>query len=144
MPRVLNQIDIIYNNHGSNLVLDKPVDDPWDFWTFRTRIRAEFEGEKSYKEREVDFSFNARRVTEEWRYDFYISTEQSRTDYDYEGEDSYTDYRKSSYLRGTIVKSLTPHWSTGIRTNASKSTYNNYDLSISFSILSLLSYTFRN
>lgn len=124
----VRQLDVSYHKPASGEVQSQPVDDPWNYWTFRTRIRGNFNGEKSYKYSNLNSSFTANRVTEAWKLNFYLSVSHTRTLYDYGEELSYIDDRKSNYFDGSLVKSLTPHWSLGIESGAAKSTYNNYDL----------------
>jgi hypothetical protein len=124
----VEQIDILYHKTDAA----KSIDDPWNYWTFSTRIRGYFNGEKSYKYNNLNSSISANRVTEAWKYNFYLSINNTRTIYDYGDEFSYTDERRSNYLNASVVKSLTPRWSMAVRSGASKSTYNNFDLSLYF------------
>lgn len=71
-------------------------------------------------------------MTDAWKFNIYLSVDHTRTEYDYGEALSYTDVQRSNYGSGSVVKSLTPHWSLGLRTSANMSTYNNYDLSASF------------
>jgi hypothetical protein len=127
----VRQIDVSYHKPASGEVQSQSVDDPWNYWTFRTRVRGYFNGEKSYKYSDLNSSFTANRVTEAWKFNLYLSISHTRTLYDYGEELSYTDDRRSNYFSGSAIKSLTSHWSAGLMSSASKSTYNNYDLSAS-------------
>ncbi|RPH99338.1 MAG: hypothetical protein EHM72_11305 [Calditrichaeota bacterium] len=128
----IEQIDIHYQKEESDAASSKVVDDPWNYWTFSTRLRGYFNGEKSYKYNNLNSSISANRVTEAWKTNFYLSISNTRTIYDYGDELSYTDDRRSNYLNASVVKSLTPRWSMAVRLGASKSTYNNFDLSTYF------------
>ncbi|NQT24881.1 hypothetical protein HQ585_05985 [candidate division KSB1 bacterium] len=128
----VGQIDVTYKKPADGQNMSKPIDDPWNYWTFRTRVRGYFNGEKSYKYNYLNSSFTANRVTEAWKHYLYFSISKTRTIYDYGDDMSYTDDRRSNYFEGSVVKSLTTHWSLALQSYASKSTYNNYDLSTSF------------
>jgi hypothetical protein len=126
---VVKQIDIHYRKTESDDGSAKTVGDPWNYWTFRTRLQGYFDGERSYKYNYLSLSFSANRVTEIWKTNLNLSFSNTRTIYDYEDGLGYTDDRRSNYFNASVVRSLTPHWSLAARSGASKSTYNNYDLS---------------
>lgn len=126
---VIDQIKINYQKPEIKQAASNSIDDPWDYWTFRTRISGYMNGEKSYKYNYLNSSISANRVTEAWKFNCYVSISNTRTIYDYGDELSYTDDRRSNYANASVVKSLTPHWSAAVRAGANKSTYNNYDLS---------------
>ncbi len=125
----VKRININYSKPDSGEAESASADDPWNYWTFSTRLRGYFNGEKSYKYNYLNSSISARRITEAWKVSFYLSVNNTQTIYDYGDELSYTDNRRSDYFHASVVKSLTSHWSAAIQTGASKSTYNNYDLS---------------
>ncbi|MBN1480023.1 hypothetical protein JXA70_07115 [candidate division KSB1 bacterium] len=125
----IDYIDVHYRKVDAGEASSKTMDDPWNYWTFRTQVRGYFDGEKSYKYNYLNSSISANRITEAWKYRVYLSISNTRTVYDYGDDLSYTDDRQSNYFYATAVKSLTPHWSLALRTGALKSTYNNYDLS---------------
>jgi hypothetical protein len=130
--QAVERIDVTYRKPEKE-GKSKSIKDPWDYWTFRTRVSGYFNGEKTYKYNSLYSSFSADRVTDAWKFNVYFSIDHTRTEYDYGEALSYTDVQRSNYGSGSVIKSLTPHWSFGVQAIASKSTYNNYDLSASFS-----------
>ena len=127
----IGRIDVTYQRPAGEGEKPKPVRDPWNYWTFRTSVRGYMNGEKTYKYNYFYSTFSANRVTEAWKFNFYLSIDHTRTEYDYGEALSYADVTRSNSGSGSIVKSLSPHWSFGIETSAYMSTYNNYDLSAS-------------
>ncbi|MBN2416361.1 hypothetical protein JXO52_10990 [bacterium] len=124
----IDRINIHYRDTGPGESGATPVNDPWNYWTFRTSLRGHFSGEKSYKNNSLSASISADRVTEDWKLSFYLSMSNTRTIYDYGEGLSYNDQRRSDYFRGSIVRSLTPRWSLAAISGASRSTYSNLDL----------------
>lgn len=128
----VERIDVTFRRPDETTAGSKPAKDPWDYWTFRTSLRGYFNGEKTYKYNNLYSTFSANRVTDAWKFNVYFSIAHTRTEYDYGEALSYTDVTRSNYGSGSVVKSMTPHWSLGLQTSAYMSTYNNYDLSTSF------------
>jgi hypothetical protein len=127
----VKRIDVTYQPPAEEKEKSKSVRDPWNYWTFRASIRGYINGEKTYKYNSFNSTFSANRVTDAWKFNLYFSIAHTRTEYDYGEALSYADVTRSNYGSGSVVKSLTRHWSLGIETSAYKSTYNNYDLSAS-------------
>jgi len=130
---VIGQMDIIYKKPDQSAEKTRDITDPWDHWTFNTSLSGYFNGEKTYKYNDIYASFSASRVTEAWKINATFSISQTKSLYDYGDELSYTSFQRSRYASASAVKSVTPHWSLGVKTGAFTSTYSNYDLSLSFS-----------
>lgn len=102
--------------------------DPWNFWTFRANLRGFFNGESRVSSQSLNGSLSANRVTDQWK--IQLSTNGSERSSRFEINDSTTvTSQQSSYgLNSLVVRSLSPHWSAGVRSSASSSTFLNQDL----------------
>ena len=60
----------------------QPVDDPWNYWVFRSEVRGEVDRQERRDERDVRGSFYASRTTENWR--LGIGTYQQRRERNFE------------------------------------------------------------
>jgi hypothetical protein len=125
----IGRIDILFRKPETGTDSSVAIQDPWKYWTFQIQLQGNFNGEKSYRYSSFNTSVSANRVTEAWKYSIYLSTSNTRTVYDYGDQLSYTDDRRNHYFSASMVKSLTDHWSWALFSRASKSTYNNLDLS---------------
>ena len=107
-----------------------PEDDPWDFWVFKMGLSLNTSGESTYSALGVGGSFTASRTTEDWKTSLGLRTSYNENKYEY---DDYTELsvRRSHSFTGLLVKSLTSHWSAGLRGGISNSTYSNYRLDLS-------------
>jgi hypothetical protein len=108
-----------------------PVRDPWNFWVYRLNGNGSFSGEQSSKSSSYRFSASGTRITEAWKISASGSVNINRRWFklsDGRRVDSDSD---SSNLGGTLVKSIGPRFSAGIRLNASTSTFSNTDRSAS-------------
>ena len=104
-------------------------DDPWNYWVFSTSLSGSLNGESSYSYSYYRGTFSANRITEDWKIRLSWSGYLRETEFEYE------DYTSSTFTRtwsgsGLVVKSLTDHWSAGIRTTLNYSTRSNYDLAV--------------
>lgn len=104
-----------------------PEDDPWNFWVFKSSLSYHGGGETTYKTLGLSGSFTASRTTEDWKISLGARTSYSEIKYDYD-DVSELSITRSQSVTGLLVKSLTDHWSAGLRGGALNSTYSNYRL----------------
>lgn len=104
-------------------------DDPWNFWVFRARLNGFANGESTRKYFNGSGSFTASRTTEDWKVSASVRTGFTENRYDYEDLQSTTVKRNHS-ASGLVVKSLTGHWSAGLRASATSANVTNFDLKL--------------
>jgi len=109
--------------------------DKWDYWVFSTSLSSWFNGESQYKSNQVWGGFTASRVTEDWKFRFSINMSYNESKYEFQTSDTTTTtsraISRSQWFNGSVVKSLTDHWSAGIFTSVNTATYSNIDLGFS-------------
>ena len=101
-----------------------PQDDPWDFWVFRSSLNGSGSGESTYKSLGLSGSFSASRITEDWKVSLRLRTSYNERSFDY-GTVSTLAVTRSHSFNGLVAKSLSDHWSAGLRGGASSSTFEN-------------------
>lgn len=104
--------------------------DPWNFWTFRTRVGGAFRGESRRTSRDVNGSFAAERVTEEWKIELGGEGNQSRARFEVDSATVITSDEHRYGAGALVVRSLGPHWSVGGRAGIESSTRLNQDLTV--------------
>ena len=124
-----NQLEVTFLNEKYDLEesLDK-----WENWVFEVSGSFNFENEKSIKEEEYNLGLEVDRVTEVWRIrsDFGIS----RSIKFFSGDNqNYNSERQRTSFSGSVVKSLSNHFSTGIFGSYLNDTFRNYKSFINFS-----------
>jgi hypothetical protein len=106
-----------------------PKRDPWNYWSFRISGNTNFNGERLYEFRYYSANLSANRTTEAWKVSFNVSQSQNSSRFVYEGDagtrETITSFRRSAGVDNLLVKSLTSHWSAGVRNSVSSSTYHN-------------------
>jgi hypothetical protein len=112
---------------GGPRAVTSPEDDRWDFWVFRVRGSGGLGGRTSYRSLRVSGGVTANRVTEDWKVSLSLSTSYDESKYDYEGVYSDLIIKRSHTFRGTVVGSISDHWSAGLRASARSATYYNFD-----------------
>lgn len=98
--------------------------DPWDYWIFEVSGNGRLYKEATREEFSVDLGVDIDRVTEEWR--VRVNGQISHSENQFESdEEMLVSVRKWKFLSGSIVKSITDHWSTGVFSGVRQSTFNN-------------------
>ncbi|KGE88488.1 MAG: DUF481 domain-containing protein [Phaeodactylibacter xiamenensis] len=98
--------------------------DPWNYWIFEVSGNGRLYKESSREEFSVDLGVDIDRVTDAWR--VRIDGQVSHAENQFESDDEMlVSVRKWKVLSGSIVKSITDHWSTGVFSGIRQSTFNN-------------------
>ncbi len=113
-------------------VLSTKTFDKWRNWVFEISGSFDYEDEKSINEKEYRLDFEIDRVTDIWRV---------RSDFGFQNnvktflgeEDNYNSVRDRIYFSGSVVKSISEHFSTGIFGSFQKDTFNNFKSFLNFS-----------
>jgi hypothetical protein len=125
-----NRVDVSFNDQ-----MDIPQEmsfDQWKNWVFEISGSFNFENEESINEEEYNVGFDIDRVTEMWRVRSYFR--QRRAVKFFSGdEENFTSERNSTYFSGSLVKSISGHFSTGIFGSYQKDTFRNYKSFFNFS-----------
>lgn len=107
-----------------------PEHDPWDYWVFTTRLGGSLDGEESQSGLSVNGSLSANRVTDRLKINVGVSGFYRRDEFELTDTTTFVNTRESYSAQFLAVQSLSQHWSVGMRTNASRSTFLNRDLSL--------------
>jgi hypothetical protein len=126
---VANNFNISYEG-AKRADVEKNINDEWDYWVFRSSLRSFLDGEKSQQFLYTWGSISASRVTEDWKIRFSLSGEYNESQFEFKNS-KILNITRSQYLRTSVIKSLTAHWSAGVWLRATSSTFRNIDLSIS-------------
>ena len=106
--------------------------DKWKNWVFEISGSFDFEDEKSINEKEYRLDFEIDRVTDLWRVrsDFGI---QNNVKTFLGDEESYNSVRNRTYFSGSLVRSISDHFSTGIFGSFEEDTFRNFKSFLNFS-----------
>lgn len=104
--------------------------DPWNNWIFEVYGEADMSKESSRKSFSYELGFETDRVTEKWRIRADLQLNQSNSKFNRDGEE-FTSERERYFGYGSVVRSLSDHWSAGLFTGVRHDTYTNLDVALS-------------
>ncbi len=125
-----NKIDVNFTHE--KIITDQKKLDSWKNWVFEVYGSFNFENEKSINEEEFNLGFDVDRVTEIWRLRSDFEFDRS-IKFFYGGEQNYSSERESLYFSGSLVRSISNHFSTGFFSSYRQDTFRNYKSSINIS-----------
>lgn len=106
--------------------------DPWNYWVFRIGTSGDVNGEELSSGRSFRGSFSANRTTDAWRLSFGGGANYRDNKFLIDEEDgsrtTILSVNRNINVDGTVVKSLTPHWSFGVLGQGASETFRNYAL----------------
>lgn len=105
-------------------------EDKWDNWVFRTRIGGYFRDEESKQITRLDGRIKADRITEDWKIRLSQFLDFNQELYRNDGKTIKGISRRTDF-DGTVVKSITDHWSAGLMSEIESSSYSNTKISYS-------------
>jgi hypothetical protein len=123
-----DRIEYAIDNEGAEELQDINFEDPWNNWIFEVYGEAELDKESSRKEFEYQLGFESDRVTEKWRIRADLEMNQARSEF-IQNEETFTSERIRYSADGSVVRSLSDHWSAGIFGGARHNTFTNIDFS---------------
>lgn len=125
-----DQVEVNFGNKNVNpeeLSLDR-----WKNWVFEVSGSLNLENQKSIREEEYRLGMEVDRVSELWR--IRSDFQMLRSIKFFSGDDeSYNSERQRTFFSGSIVKSLSNHFSTGVFGNYLDDTFRNYESYFNFS-----------
>ena len=124
------KMEVTFDNYKDPSI--EPLSDQWKNWIFEVSGSFNFQDEKSINEKQYNLAFEIDRVTEKWRVRSDIGFWRSVKFFKGE-EENYSSERERSYLTGSIVRSISNHFSTGIFGSFETDTYTNYKSFYNFS-----------
>ncbi len=102
--------------------------DVWGNWIFQVYGEGEFKKETSRSNFSLEVGFEGDKVTENWRIRTDVELNESGSMFKRDGEEFKSEREKYAF-GGSVVRSVTNHWSLGVFSGLIHDTYNNQDLS---------------
>lgn len=124
------QMEVTFHEGKTNL--EELKNDTWKNWVFEVSGSFNLENEKSIREEQYNLGVEVDRVTDIWRVRSDFGTLRSIKFFSGE-EENYNSERKRNFFSGSIVRSLSDHFSTGIFGNYINDTFQNFKYFVNFS-----------
>lgn len=109
-------------------VVEEEIHDPWNFWSFNVGCNFNYDAEESNNEVDVGGRFSAQRVTAEEKLLFFTRYSYERAIFKIPDSDDVESITESYFFFTEYVKSITDHWSIGLRADLGSSTFGNTDI----------------
>jgi len=141
---------LVYTGRASGLEIDfgaeeaqqqtlNPADDPWNLWVFEIDVSGELQGESQRKESYFEGSFQAGRVTDEFKIELEVRGEYEELEFERRGVTEVSTARDIG-AEALAVWSLGPNWSWGIE--AAIGTDQSVNQALSTTLAPALEYSF--
>ena len=101
--------------------------DPWNYWVFEVSGDFFWTQETRQSEYDLETEIDIERTTEQWRIRSEAYLEYELRKVKRKGETLYSELRNSG-ARASVVKSMGQHWSLGLFSAASSTTFDNIAL----------------
>jgi len=129
---LFNEIEI---DHNRDLESEEVVD-RWNNWVFEISTEPQFESEETNSELDLRNSINIRKITSdiklEIEMDHFFNREKFIEDAGSDEETTNTYTTSALMVENLFVKSLSDHWSAGLKWNLGSSTRENYQFATDF------------
>ncbi len=125
-----NQLEVTFPD--GEIESDELTTDQWKNWVFEVSGSFNFENETSIKEEEYNLGLEVDRVSEMWRVRSDFGMRRSVKFFSGD-EENYSSEQKRIYFSGSIVRSLSNHFSTGVFGYYLNDTFRNYRSFVNFS-----------
>jgi hypothetical protein len=101
-------------------------DDKWKNWVFELSGSYDSDKEESRRSNRYEIQFEIDKVTEDWRIGIDLERDERNREF-YSDDNVYLSNRKTTSLRGRVVRSISNHFSAGVFFGAFQNTYENID-----------------
>lgn len=101
------------------------VRDIWDYWLFSINANGSFSGEQQQTSRFLSGSFSANRTTADLKVNISGRVNNHESNFEIDDTTEIKNISRRFGFEGSIVFSLTDHWSTGASTEITSATFNN-------------------
>jgi hypothetical protein len=102
-------------------------EDPWNSWVYKFSANGWFNGQETYRNSNVDFSVNVKRVTEKNKFNFWSNINLNSEVYTFDDEEIENNQQSFNLYTNDII-SINDHWSYGVFGKVLNSKYSNYEL----------------
>ncbi|MEZ4776769.1 MAG: hypothetical protein R3D00_26575 [Bacteroidia bacterium] len=116
------KISVPVNNRATKE--EKPQEDAWDHWVFSVYGSGNLRKETSKSSSNGELGFRADRVTELWRVRTNGEINHLKNRFFIDNEEVIS-VRDNNYFNGSLVRSISNHWSAGFFTDFSHNSYQN-------------------
>jgi hypothetical protein len=105
--------------------------DPWNRWSIRVNLNGNASGESSRKSFNINTNVNANRTTDESKINVNARMNYRESKFELPDGRTFLSPNREYGINGQYVRSLSGHWSAGVRSSYNSSTFSNQNWSFS-------------
>lgn len=121
----VSKLSVTFAARPSGTPAAVPARDRWNFWVYSASANGNTNRERQQQFSSLRGSLSADRVTEAWKINLSGNESYNESKFRLDDTTEFTSIRRSLGINALVVKSLTAHWSAGLRAGASSSTFLN-------------------
>ena len=132
-----SRLDVSYSNPlgQRQQVSAANLKDRWNLWTYTTNMNAFVRAEERQRSMNGSLGFSANRSTATWKMNFSLSGNLNNQRFDIPARNGQSGFsvrneQRTYNANSLIVRSLSSHWSAGLKTGAGYSDFLNQDLAL--------------
>ena len=126
---IYKEVRIVHTGFASQE--EEEVIDKWNNWVFEIETEPDYEWEDTQNQISIRNGFSATKVSEDWKIETRLNHRYSKSNFEFDENETFTAKERQLSSNLLVVKSLSQHWSTGIKADFLRSSRQNYDYQIS-------------
>ncbi len=119
------KLGVTFDAPAAGAAAAAPVRDRWNYWVYSASANGNTNRERQQQFSSLSGRLSADRVTENWKLNFSGNENYNESKFRLDDTTQFSSIRRTYGLNALVVKSLSAHWSAGLRAGASSSTFLN-------------------
>jgi hypothetical protein len=123
--QLLTDVSTALTSPGDQTSVAAQIDDPWNYWTFRVGLTGNLSSTQTRSSHRLNLNLGADRITADWKFTLASSGSVLREEIELSGGRIIQNDRDAWNVSTIIVRSVSPHLSTGFDVSGGKEQDNN-------------------
>ena len=121
----VSKLSVTFAAPAAGAAAPPPTRDRWNFWVYSLSANGNTNRERQQQFSSLRGTLSADRVTEAWKISLSGNENYNESKFRFDDTTEFTSIRRTYNLNALVVKSLSAHWSAGLRAGGSASTFLN-------------------
>ena len=121
----VSKLGVTFAAPATGAAAPTPTRDRWNYWVYSASANGNTNRERQQQFSSLRGTLSADRVTEAWKISLSGNENYNESKFRFDDTTEFTSIRRTYNLNALVVKSLSAHWSAGLRAGASSSTFLN-------------------
>ena len=121
----VSKLSVTFAAPAAGAAAPPPIRDRWNFWVYSLSANGNTNRERQQQFSSLRGTLSADRVTEAWKISLSGNENYNESKFRFDDTTEFTSIRRTYNLNALVVRSLSAHWSAGLRAGGSASTFLN-------------------